>query len=85
MVAVRNSKKFEEENRPFRVDADAVIEIWNTDPIWYPDSGAYDGRVDDVNDDIELLASMSVKEFEEKYGKKLDYGETIPISGIIDD
>lgn len=85
MVAVRNSKKFEEENRPFRVDADAVIEIWNKEPIWYPDSGAYDGRVDEVNDDIDLLTSMSTKEFEEKYDKKLDYGGKVPISGIIDD
>ena len=82
MVAVRNSKKFEEENRPFRVDTDAVIEIWNTDPIWYPDSGAYDGRVDEVSDDIELLTSMSAKEFEKKYGMKLDYGAMVLIPDI---
>ena len=84
MVAVRNSKKFEEENRPFRVDTDAVIEIWNTDPIWYSVAGAYDGRVDEVNDDIDLLTSMSVEEFEKKYGMKLDYGGKVPISKIIE-
>ena len=83
MVAVRNSKKFEEENRPFRVDADAVIEIWNKEPIWYPDSGAYDGLIDEVNDDIDLLTSMSVDEFEKKYGIKLDYGATVPVSRIV--
>ena len=82
MVAVRNSKKFEEENRPLRVDADAVIEIWNTEPLWYPISGAYDGRVDVVNDEIELLTSMSVEEFERKYGMKLDYGVMVPIPDI---
>ena len=83
MVAVRNSKKFEETNRPFRVDAGAVIEIWNKEPIWYPDSGAYDGLIDEVNDDIELLTSMSVDEFEKKYGIKLDYGATVPVSRIV--
>ena len=83
MVAVRNSKKFEEENRPFRVDADAVIEIWNKEPIWYSVAGAYDGRVDEVNDDIDLLTSMSANEFKKKYGMKLDYGATVPVSRIV--
>lgn len=83
MVAVRNSKKFEEENRPFRVDADAVIEIWNTDPLWYPSAGAYDGRVDDVDNDIEILTAISVEVFQEKYGKRLDYGGKILVTKLV--
>ena len=93
MVAVRNSKKFEEFTRTrhisdegeYIISLDSDIEIWNKEPIWDSKVGVFNCRVDVVHDDIELLAVMSVEEFEKKYGMKLDYGETVPVSGIIND
>ena len=93
MVAVRNSQKFEEFTREriinyegeYITSLDSDIEIWNKEPIWDSKVGVFNCRVDVVHDDIELLAVMSVEEFEKKYGMELYYGETIPVSGIIDD
>ena len=93
MVAARNSKKYEEFTREriinydgeYITSLDSDIEIWNKEPIWDSKVGVFNCRVDVVRDDIELLTSMSVEEFEMKYGMELDYGETIPVSGEIDD
>ena len=93
MVAVRNSKKFEEFTRERIINYEGKyitsmasdIEIWNSEPIWDESVGAFISLVDDVNNDIELLATTSVEEFEKKYGMKLDYGEKVPVSGIIYD
>ena len=93
MVAVRNSRKFEEFTREriinydgkYIVSPDSDIEIWNKEPIWDSKVGVFNCRVDAVKNDIELLTVMSVEEFEKKYGMKLDYGATVPVSGIIYD
>lgn len=93
MVAVRNSREFEEFTRDRHINyegeyitsIDSDIEIWNKEPIWDEVVGAFIGRVDDVKNDIRILTSMSVEEFEEKCGMKLEYGEKVPVSGIIYD
>lgn len=93
MVAVRNSKKFEEFNRDrfinyegeYIVSTDADIEIWSKEPIWDSEIGVYNCRVDNVNTDINLLLSMSVEEFEKKYGIKLDHGEKVVVSKMLND
>ena len=87
MVAARNSKKFEEFTRERTINyegeyitsLDSDIEIWNKEPIWDSKVGVFNGRVDDVDNDIELLTSMSVEEFEKKYCMKLDYGEKVVV------
>ena len=93
MVAVRNSQKYEEFNRDrfinyegeYIVSRDSDIEIWSKEPIWDEVVGAFNSLVDDVNNGIEILASCSVEEFEDKYSIKLDYGAMAPISEIIYD
>lgn len=85
MIAVRNSMKFEEFTRGRHINyegeyitsVDGDIEIWDKEPIWNESVGAFIGRVDDVENDIRILTSMSVEEFERKYSKKLDYGEKV--------
>ena len=93
MVAVRNSRKYEEFNRDrfinyegeYIISRDSDIEIWSKEPIWDEVVGAFNSLVDEVKNDIKILASMSVEKFEKKYGKKIVYGEIVPISGIIYD
>ena len=90
MVAVRNSREFEEFTRDRHINyegeyitsVDGDIEIWDKEPIWDEVVGVYNSRVDDVKNDIKLLTSMSIEEFERKYGMKLDYGEKVPISVV---
>ena len=91
MLAVRNSKKYEEFTRTRHISdegeyitsLDSDIEIWNKEPIWDSKVGVFNCLIDEVKNDIEILASCSVKEFEEKYGIKLDYGEKVSVSKII--
>ena len=91
MVAVRNSRKFEEFTREriinyegeYIVSPDSDIEIWNKEPIWDSKVGVFNCRVDDVNNDIKILTSMSFEDFKRKYEKELDYGATVPISRIV--
>ena len=91
MVAVRNSKKYEEFTRERIINyegeyitfTDSDIEIWNMEPIWDDIVGVFNCRVDDVNNDIKILTSMSFEDFKRKYEKELDYGATVPISRIV--
>ena len=91
MVAVRNSKKYEEFTRERIINyegeyitfTDSDIEIWNKEPIWDDVVGSFSGQVDEVNNDIKILISMSIEEFEGKYRMNLDYGATVGVSGIV--
>lgn len=74
MVAVRNSKKFETLHN---CDGSAAIEIWSNPPIRRPGDGAFCNE--NFFDGIDIVACFSIEEFEEKYGKKLDYGESMEI------
>ena len=90
MVAARNSKKYEEFTRERSISyegkyvtaSDSDIEIWSKEPIWDEDVGAYNCSADEVNKDINLIATMSVEEFEAKYGMKLDYGAMVLVPTI---
>ena len=71
----RNSKRYEK-----KYGKDIEIELWNGEPEWSDEEGAF---VSDIFDDTpELIKCLSLSEFERLHGRSLNYKEILNMENL---